>query len=38
MRATTPAPTLGQHTHDVMCELGMSADDITDLTARGVIG
>ena len=33
----TAPPTLGQHTNAVLGELGVSADDVTRLRARGVI-
>jgi crotonobetainyl-CoA:carnitine CoA-transferase CaiB-like acyl-CoA transferase len=33
-----PAPLLGQHNHEVLSELGLSAKDIDDLEAQGVIG
>lgn len=35
---TNPAPTLGQHNHELLTELGLSAGDIADLEADGVIG
>lgn len=38
-RVRTPAPTLGQHTDDVLAhELGLSASDIADLRQAGAIG
>jgi formyl-CoA transferase len=33
-----PAPELGQHTEDVLLELGRSWDDIADLRASGALG
>ena len=33
-----PAPLLGQHNHELLTELGLTADEIADLEARGVIG
>jgi formyl-CoA transferase len=33
-----PAPTLGQHTHEVLLEAGFSADEVSRLAAEGVIG
>jgi crotonobetainyl-CoA:carnitine CoA-transferase CaiB-like acyl-CoA transferase len=39
MRPVRPAPTHGQHTTEVLRDvLGMSADELADLTARGVVG
>jgi crotonobetainyl-CoA:carnitine CoA-transferase CaiB-like acyl-CoA transferase len=35
---TRPAPRLGEHTHDVLLELGLSAADQNSLRAQGVIG
>ncbi|MDT5349419.1 MAG: hypothetical protein QOH91_2706 [Mycobacterium sp.] len=35
---TQPAPLLGQHNHDVLAELGLTATEIADLEAVGVIG
>jgi crotonobetainyl-CoA:carnitine CoA-transferase CaiB-like acyl-CoA transferase len=32
-----PAPTLGQHTDEILEELGTSADDIADLRACGIV-
>jgi crotonobetainyl-CoA:carnitine CoA-transferase CaiB-like acyl-CoA transferase len=37
-RIRTPAPTLGQHNHLVLAELGLAETDIADLEARGIIG
>ncbi len=36
--APRPAPTHGQHTHEVLGELGYSAAEIDDLVAAGVAG
>jgi crotonobetainyl-CoA:carnitine CoA-transferase CaiB-like acyl-CoA transferase len=33
-----PAPLLGEHNHEVLAELGLSADEIAELEADGVIG
>lgn len=33
-----PAPLLGEHTREVMSELGYSADQIDDMQQRGVVG
>jgi crotonobetainyl-CoA:carnitine CoA-transferase CaiB-like acyl-CoA transferase len=33
-----PAPTLGQHTREVLQEAGFTADEVTRLAAEGVIG
>lgn len=35
---TSPAPTLGQHNHELLAELGLTAAEIADLEADGVIG
>ncbi len=35
---TTPAPTLGQHNHEVLTALGLTPAEIADLEADGVIG
>jgi crotonobetainyl-CoA:carnitine CoA-transferase CaiB-like acyl-CoA transferase len=35
---TSPAPVLGQHNHELLTELGLSASEIADLEADGVIG
>ncbi|SPM40409.1 CoA transferase [Mycobacterium numidiamassiliense] len=35
---TQPAPLLGQHNHELLAELGASAEEIDDLEADGVIG
>jgi crotonobetainyl-CoA:carnitine CoA-transferase CaiB-like acyl-CoA transferase len=35
----TPAPTLGQHNHEILVgELGLTEDEYTDLVAKGLIG
>ncbi len=34
----TAAPTLGQHTEEVLAELGVSPDELEQLSERGVIG
>ena len=34
----SPPPLLGQHNDEVLTELGLSAAEIADLAARGVIG
>ena len=36
-RVTRPAPTLGQHTREVLTELGKSAQEIDALYASGVV-
>jgi crotonobetainyl-CoA:carnitine CoA-transferase CaiB-like acyl-CoA transferase len=33
-----PAPLLGQHNHELLTEIGLSADEIAELEAQGVIG
>lgn len=35
---THPAPTLGQHNHEVLAELGLNPTQIADLEVAGVIG
>jgi len=35
---TRPAPLLGQHNHELLGELGLSASEIADLEADGIIG
>jgi formyl-CoA transferase len=35
---TRAAPTLGQHTDEVMAELGCSAAEIAELRQAGVVG
>ena len=35
---TRPAPLLGQHNHEVLAELGLTASEIADLEADGIIG
>ncbi len=37
MRASRPAPLPGQHSHEVLKEVGYSDDDIDDLLTRGVL-
>ena len=37
-RRTRPAPLLGQHNHELLTELGLTAREITALEADGVIG
>jgi crotonobetainyl-CoA:carnitine CoA-transferase CaiB-like acyl-CoA transferase len=34
----SPAPLLGQHNHEILAELGLSADEIAALETEGVIG
>jgi len=34
----TPPPLLGEHTEQVLTELGLSQEDIDDLAARGIVG
>ena len=34
----TPAPTMGQHNHEILAELGLSADEIAQLETDEVIG
>jgi crotonobetainyl-CoA:carnitine CoA-transferase CaiB-like acyl-CoA transferase len=34
----SPAPLLGQHNHEVLADLGLSAEDIATLQTEGVIG
>ncbi|GAA5065422.1 CaiB/BaiF CoA-transferase family protein [Nocardia callitridis] len=34
----TPAPLLGEHNHELLTELGLGGEDITELEADGVIG
>jgi crotonobetainyl-CoA:carnitine CoA-transferase CaiB-like acyl-CoA transferase len=33
-----PAPLLGQHNHELLAEIGLSADEIAELESTGVIG
>ncbi|MCY4273414.1 MAG: CoA transferase [bacterium] len=35
---TSPSPTLGQHNHEILGELGLSADEIASLEAQEIIG
>lgn len=35
---TSPSPTLGQHNHEILAELGLSDDEVAVLEADGVIG
>ena len=35
---TSPAPTLGQHNHELLAQLGLTSAEISDLQAEGVIG
>jgi crotonobetainyl-CoA:carnitine CoA-transferase CaiB-like acyl-CoA transferase len=35
--ATRPAPTLGQHTDEVLAERGFSPEEVADLRARSII-
>jgi crotonobetainyl-CoA:carnitine CoA-transferase CaiB-like acyl-CoA transferase len=35
---TRPAPLLGQHNHEVLAELGLTAAEIVELEADGIIG
>jgi crotonobetainyl-CoA:carnitine CoA-transferase CaiB-like acyl-CoA transferase len=35
---THPAPLLGQHNHELLAELGLTAPEIADLEADGIIG
>jgi crotonobetainyl-CoA:carnitine CoA-transferase CaiB-like acyl-CoA transferase len=35
---THPAPTLGQHNHELLSELGLTPSEIADLEADGIIG
>ena len=34
----TAAPTLGQHNHEILTDLGLSAEEIAELEATDVIG
>ena len=34
----TPAPTLGQHNHEILRELGLTADEINALEQDEIIG
>jgi len=34
----TPTPTLGQHNHEVLGELGLTPDDIAALESSGEVG
>jgi crotonobetainyl-CoA:carnitine CoA-transferase CaiB-like acyl-CoA transferase len=33
-----PAPTLGQHNDEVLTEIGLRPEEITDLRAAGIVG
>jgi crotonobetainyl-CoA:carnitine CoA-transferase CaiB-like acyl-CoA transferase len=33
-----PAPLLGQHNHELLAEIGLSYDEVTELESQGVIG
>ena len=33
-----PAPSIGQHTHEILAAYGLSADEIADLAAQGILG
>jgi crotonobetainyl-CoA:carnitine CoA-transferase CaiB-like acyl-CoA transferase len=33
-----PAPLLGQHNHELLAEIGLSADEVAELESQGVIG
>ena len=35
---TDPAPLLGQHNHELLTELGLTAEEIADLEEQGVLG
>jgi crotonobetainyl-CoA:carnitine CoA-transferase CaiB-like acyl-CoA transferase len=35
---TEPAPLLGQHNHELLCELGLTDEEIANLESQGVIG
>jgi crotonobetainyl-CoA:carnitine CoA-transferase CaiB-like acyl-CoA transferase len=35
---THSAPLLGQHNHELLAELGLTASEIADLEADGIIG
>lgn len=35
---TSPAPVLGQHNHELLAELGLTAPQIADLEADGIVG
>ena len=35
---TSPSPTLGQHNHEILSELGLSPAEIAALETEGIIG
>src|SRR4051794_17988797 len=37
-RDATPPPLLGQHTREILAELGTSTEEIDSLAARGIVG
>lgn len=38
VKARGPAPSAGQHTHEILTEVGLSDDEIADFAAKGVFG